>query len=100
MRPEPPNPSEFSRGMSLTVVGLEMVVPVAVGVAVDSYMGWGPWATVGGTVGGLVGGLTHLVRVANRPAGNSGNRGGDGRAGPPAGQSDQPGPAAPPDHAD
>ena len=31
---------------ALGQVGLEMVVPIAVGVYLDDWLGWSPWATM------------------------------------------------------
>jgi hypothetical protein len=60
---------EMSRLLALSQVGLEMVAPVGVGLAVDfwlGWLGWVPWATLTGAVLGLTFGLFHLVRVMNR----------------------------------
>jgi F0F1-type ATP synthase assembly protein I len=43
-----------------------MVAPVGVGIALDHFLGWSPWATVGGAIFGLVGGLAHLIALSNR----------------------------------
>ncbi len=43
-----------------------MVAPIGIGIALDYYLGWTPWATVGGAVFGFVGGLLHLVVMVNR----------------------------------
>jgi F0F1-type ATP synthase assembly protein I len=47
-------------------VGIEMVVPIGLGVALDYWLGWTPWATIAGAVIGFVGGLVHLVSMLNR----------------------------------
>ena len=66
----PSGPSDSRREMglyfALSQVGLEMVVPVGIGVALDRYLHWHPWGTVVGAVLGLVGGLIHLVAILNR----------------------------------
>jgi hypothetical protein len=56
-----PDPKEVGRYFAIAAVGLEMVVPIAVGMALDNYLSWKPWGTLGGAVLGLAGGLTHLV---------------------------------------
>jgi F0F1-type ATP synthase assembly protein I len=66
----PSGPPEHSKDMgrllALSQVGLEMVAPVAVGLALDHYLKWSPWATVAGAGLGLAGGLVHLVVLLNR----------------------------------
>jgi len=64
--PGNPDPKELGFYFSLAQVGLEMVVPIGLGLALDYYLGWGPWAAVTGAVLGLVGGLAHLVTLLNR----------------------------------
>ncbi|HLN31890.1 MAG TPA: AtpZ/AtpI family protein [Gemmataceae bacterium] len=51
---------------ALGQVGLEMVVPIVIGIAIDTYLNWTPWATVSGAVLGLFGGLAHLVILLNQ----------------------------------
>jgi hypothetical protein len=62
----PPDPKEVGHYFALAQVGLEMVVPVGVGMLLDKSLGWHPWATAVGAVVGLAGGLTHLVWTLNR----------------------------------
>jgi F0F1-type ATP synthase assembly protein I len=57
---------ELGRYLALAQVGLEMVVPIGVGLALDFYLGWTPWGVIGGAVLGLVGGLAHLVHLAGK----------------------------------
>jgi F0F1-type ATP synthase assembly protein I len=64
--PDAPDPKELGFYFSLGQVGLEMVLPICGGLAVDHYLGCGPWATVAGAVLGLGGGLAHLVVLLNR----------------------------------
>jgi F0F1-type ATP synthase assembly protein I len=66
MPPDLPSPKELGFYFELAQVGLEMVVPVALGAALDHYLHWSPWGVVGGAVLGLVGGLAHLVAILNR----------------------------------
>jgi F0F1-type ATP synthase assembly protein I len=51
---------------ALAQTGLEMVAPIAIGVVLDSYFGWTPWATAAGAVLGLVGGLSHMLVMIKR----------------------------------
>jgi F0F1-type ATP synthase assembly protein I len=46
-------------------VGFEMVAPIGLGLALDYWLGWTPWATVAGAILGFVGGLAHLVSILN-----------------------------------
>jgi F0F1-type ATP synthase assembly protein I len=77
----PPDARELGYYFALAQVGVEMVVPLIVGLVIDYYADWGPWATIGGTILGFVGGVVHLVALANQqearhkrppPGGNSG----------------------------
>ena len=62
-----PDPKELGYYFTLGQVGLEMVVPVGLGVLLDRWLGWMPWCTVIGAVLGLALGLIHLVQLTNRP---------------------------------
>jgi F0F1-type ATP synthase assembly protein I len=61
-----PDQRELGRYIALGQVGMEMAAPVALGMVLDHYLQWAPWATVGGAVIGLIGGLSHLVVLTNR----------------------------------
>lgn len=63
----PRNQREFGYYVALAQVGVEMAAPIAVGWALDHYLGWTPWGIIGGAVFGLIAGLAHLVALANRP---------------------------------
>jgi F0F1-type ATP synthase assembly protein I len=76
MFPESPNPKEFGRYVALGQVGLEMVAPIVVGLLLDHYLGWTPWALVGGAVLGLAGGLVHLIHLTNQAEAPPTRRGG------------------------
>lgn len=58
---DPQDPRELGYLFALGQVGLEMVVPVALGIWLDSSLNWQPWGVIGGAVFGLVIGLAHLV---------------------------------------
>ncbi len=66
MFPEMPDRKEMGRYLALSQIGLEMVVPIVVGLVVDHYLGWTPWASVAGAVLGMCGGLVHLVHLLNK----------------------------------
>jgi F0F1-type ATP synthase assembly protein I len=67
---------ELAKYLTLSQVGLEMVVPIGIGVLVDRYLHCSPWGAGIGAALGLTIGLVHLVKVANkndssRPAGGT-----------------------------
>jgi F0F1-type ATP synthase assembly protein I len=66
MLPISPNGKDLGRYVALGQVGLEMVVPIGIGLAVDYYAGVGPWGVIVGTIVGFAGGLFHLVHLANK----------------------------------
>jgi len=47
--------------IAISQVGFEMVVPIAIGVFLDQWLGTIPWLTVVGVLLGLFGGLAHLM---------------------------------------
>jgi F0F1-type ATP synthase assembly protein I len=53
----------MGRLVSLSSIGMEMVVPVAVGAFLDHRYGWEPWGAVAGAVFGLVGGISHMLMM-------------------------------------
>jgi F0F1-type ATP synthase assembly protein I len=63
-----PNPKEVGRYLALAQVGLEMVSPIGLGLALDYSFGWLPWGTIVGAVFGLIAGIGHLFMLANRQA--------------------------------
>jgi F0F1-type ATP synthase assembly protein I len=56
----------MERYVALSQIGLEMVVPIVVGLVLDHYLGWTPWALIVGAILGLVGGFAHLVHLLNK----------------------------------
>jgi ATP synthase protein I len=68
-----PEQRELGYYFSLAQVGLEMVVPIAVGIWLQDRFELRPWGVVVGAVLGLAGGLAHLVVISNRQ-----NRSGSG----------------------
>jgi ATP synthase protein I len=61
-----PDPSDMGRYLVLAQAGMEMVAPIAIGVAVDYYFNCSPWGAVLGTLLGFAGGLTHLLMMLKR----------------------------------
>jgi F0F1-type ATP synthase assembly protein I len=61
-----PDPKEVGRLFAIGQVGIEMVVPIGVGVALDFWWGTLPWGTVVGAVLGFTLGLVHLVRLSSQ----------------------------------
>lgn len=61
-----PDPQQTGAYFALAQVGLEMVAPVVLGILLDHYLGWTPWAVIVGALVGLVGGVTHLVMLQGR----------------------------------
>jgi F0F1-type ATP synthase assembly protein I len=67
VRDDAPDAKEMGYYLSLAQVGMEMVAPMGVGIAIDYYFETKPWATVIGAVFGFTAGLFHLIVLANRP---------------------------------
>jgi len=61
-----PSLEDLAQYAALAQIGLEMAAPIALGAALDYWLGWMPWATVCGALLGLVGGMAHLVTILNR----------------------------------
>jgi hypothetical protein len=61
-----PDSREMGRYVALAQVGMEMVVPVGIGILLAVWLDWGPWPVIVGAALGLVGGLAHMVRLLNR----------------------------------
>jgi F0F1-type ATP synthase assembly protein I len=66
MFPDSGDRKEMGRYLALAQVGLEMVVPAGVGVALDYSFGWAPWGVIVGAVLGLIGGMAHLIHLAGQ----------------------------------
>ena len=60
---QPPDSREMSYYFALSQIGLEMVAPMGIGLLLDYWLGWMPWATIIGLVLGFVGGMIHLVTM-------------------------------------
>lgn len=59
----PPEERDLAFYFALAQVGMEMVVPVALGGWLDARLGWSPWLLIVGAVSGFAGGLWHLLRL-------------------------------------
>jgi F0F1-type ATP synthase assembly protein I len=61
------NPKKLGLYISLGQVGMEMVVPIAAGAALDHYSEvTAPWGTLGGVFFGFTSGLLHLITIMKR----------------------------------
>jgi F0F1-type ATP synthase assembly protein I len=60
------DPHDVRRYMSLSQVGLEMVAPIGLGLALDLWLGWLPWGVIVGAVLGFSVGLIHLFVVVSK----------------------------------
>lgn len=60
------DPRDVRRYMTLSQVGLEMVAPIGLGLAVDHFLGWSPWGVIVGAVLGFAVGLVHLIVVVSK----------------------------------
>lgn len=63
---QPPSSREMGYYFALAQIGGEMVLPMIVGIFLDYYFGWTPWATVIGLAVGAVGAMTHLVLMTRQ----------------------------------
>jgi F0F1-type ATP synthase assembly protein I len=66
MSETPQDPRELGRYFALAQVGLEMVVPIGLGLLLDDWLAWRPWGVIGGAVLGLMVGLIHLASLSQR----------------------------------
>lgn len=60
------DPRDLKRYALLAQAGMEMVIPLVVGVFADRYLGTTPWLTLIGVVVGFVGGLAHMIVIVNK----------------------------------
>jgi F0F1-type ATP synthase assembly protein I len=73
-----PDSRNLGRAYGMAQVGVEMVVPIGLGLALDRWLGSMPWATVAGAVLGFVGGLVHLVSILNKDSRDNSKKRGTG----------------------
>src|SRR5436309_1196072 len=65
MRFGPPSPEELGRYFALSQIGLEMVAPIGLELALDYWLGSSPWGAVIGAILGFVGGIrTFYKRIS------------------------------------
>jgi F0F1-type ATP synthase assembly protein I len=63
----PEDPKKLGLVLSLGQVGMEMVVPIVAGLALDYYSEkTAPWGILAGVLLGFSGGLLHLVAIMKR----------------------------------
>lgn len=60
--------SRLTRYYQLSQIGMEMAVPVGVGVGLDYWLGTMPWCTIIGALLGPTLGFIHLMSLLNLPA--------------------------------
>ncbi|MFQ3593433.1 MAG: AtpZ/AtpI family protein [Gemmataceae bacterium] len=65
----------LARLLALSVVGVEMIAPAVIGLAVDRWLGIAPWGLIGGTLIGFSAAMIHLVRLSQPKAGPDSTRG-------------------------
>jgi ATP synthase protein I len=58
-----PTPREMSYYARLGQVGVEMVLPVALGAYLDDWLGTSPWITAGLAILGFAAGMIHLLAI-------------------------------------
>lgn len=61
-----PDPESMKKYFAYSQIGLEMVVPIVLGLLADNNFGWSPWGVVVGAILGLVGGLAHLIHLTRK----------------------------------
>ncbi len=62
----PPSSRETSFYYALAQIGLEMVAPIGIGVAIDYLFNTLPWVTAACAVLGFVGGMAHLILLVQQ----------------------------------
>jgi F0F1-type ATP synthase assembly protein I len=72
MPPQEPDRRTLGTYYAIAQVGLEMVVPVALGWWIDDKLGTSPWILVAGVILGFVVGITHLVVLSRPPSNGNG----------------------------
>jgi F0F1-type ATP synthase assembly protein I len=60
------NRNEMGRYLAMSQVGMEMVVPIGLGVLVDHWLKWGPWGVIVGACLGLTIGFIRLIRFVSK----------------------------------
>lgn len=58
-----PTPREMGYYLALAQIGVEMVVPAALGAYADGWLGTTPWITLVAAALGFTAGLIHLILI-------------------------------------
>ena len=69
----PPTPKDFrlmAKVAQISQIGMEMAVPVGLGVGVDFWLKTMPWFTIIGAILGPTLGFIHLLALIRPPSGN------------------------------
>lgn len=66
MPDQPLKPRELQYLLAIGQVGMEMVLPIGLGVALDIWLGSMPWISIVGVLLGLFGGMAHLLVLIDR----------------------------------
>lgn len=66
MPDQPPRSRTLGYVIALSQIGIEMVVPIALGVGLDQWLGTVPWLMIAGVFLGLFGGLAHMMVILRR----------------------------------
>ena len=69
MRRSGVSPRELGRYFALGQIGLEMVIPIALGAWLDYRWGTSPWMVILGVLVGFAVGMTHLWLLLREPPG-------------------------------
>jgi F0F1-type ATP synthase assembly protein I len=71
---KPVNHYLLARILAISAVGVEMVTPAVIGLAVDYRFGTSPWGLIVGVLIGFVGALYHLVLLSKPGAAEDSSR--------------------------
>lgn len=63
---DPKESRRLGRFLAMGQVGMEMAVPIGIGIALDHYFSIAPACVIGGVLLGFVGGLFHLLKLAKQ----------------------------------
>ena len=71
----PPTDKEFrlmAKVAQISQIGMEMAVPVGLGIGIDFWLGTMPWFIIIGAILGPVLGFIHLLRILRPPPQDNG----------------------------
>jgi Uncharacterized protein conserved in bacteria len=66
MPDQPSKNRAWGYALALSQIGMEMFVPIVIGVLLDNWLGTAPWILIVGVLLGLFGGLLHLIALVNK----------------------------------